>query len=609
MSKVDKIFFDGDTLWGSHLNLLVEAINDNDARLSRIEAKLGINGDETFYTLEISVSNVALGSVTGAGVYKAGEQVTVTATPNTGSKFTGWSDGVVLATRTVTMNRDITLYANFTADVVADQLSMQNDAVTNYLNGSKTMMASSNLLAAKKGNALPYPDIERTNWPKAVVVNGKSFYNLIPTTQILDGKSVQVTGKVRMIKMEGTDNFRDLGGWASSLGGSVKYGLLIRGAELTTSKTFTKSGDYYKYSGDSEDLLYYTNHTATAMDLTTLHNIGVGAELDLRGIDGTQYPSGNSPLGVDYQLYQSSLYSEADKNNYLDSSAPNMGTWRQMFLFILQHAEKGEASYFHCTWGADRTGALAMLLLGLLGVSEADIKRDYELTSLGNKAKGASDLDRLFWAINQMGEANLQRNFYKWWATVALAPFTNLNRFIKVMVGSDYDNSWMYDNPDKPSTITLSAGQLRSGCDGFIALQKANCRVSQDGSKTNDTVSGSDYDYNLLVKFDVSGYSKIQFMGVSSMVGACYDENDTAIADNGKFLYYVHDQMKPSNANDDTIVEVDVPRAGMSYKSSSGTTSLTKNTKYIAFNVCIKYKGCTQTPDQMYADWRVTLKK
>ena len=36
--------------------------------------------------------------------------------------------------------------------------------------------------------------------------------------------------------------------------------------------------------------------------------------------------------------------------------------------------------YFHCTIGTDRTGTIAYFLEGLLGVSEEDRLRDYEMT-------------------------------------------------------------------------------------------------------------------------------------------------------------------------------------------------------------------------------------
>ena len=53
------------------------------------------------------------GSVTGAGTYDAGTQVSVEAIPNEGYKFDSWSDGDTFPTREVTMNEDMTLTATF----------------------------------------------------------------------------------------------------------------------------------------------------------------------------------------------------------------------------------------------------------------------------------------------------------------------------------------------------------------------------------------------------------------------------------------------------------------------------------------------------------------
>ena len=41
----------------------------------------------------------------------------------------------------------------------------------------------------------------------------------------------------------------------------------------------------------------------------------------------------------------------------------------------------GKVVYFHCHGGADRTGTLAFLLEALLGVSESDLSKDFELTT------------------------------------------------------------------------------------------------------------------------------------------------------------------------------------------------------------------------------------
>ena len=45
---------------------------------------------------------------------------------------------------------------------------------------------------------------------------------------------------------------------------------------------------------------------------------------------------------------------------------------------------------FHCTAGKDRTGLMAMLLLGALGVDADEIARDYELTTHYRSSKRSS---------------------------------------------------------------------------------------------------------------------------------------------------------------------------------------------------------------------------
>ena len=44
--------------------------------------------------------------------------------------------------------------------------------------------------------------------------------------------------------------------------------------------------------------------------------------------------------------------------------------------------------YFHCQGGCDRTGTLSFQILGLLGVSESDLAKDYELSSFSDVGLG-----------------------------------------------------------------------------------------------------------------------------------------------------------------------------------------------------------------------------
>jgi len=70
------------------------------------------------------------GSVTGYGKFESGSEVTLTATPNLGYRFTGWTGSVNGSQNplSVTMNQDLTVGASFTQDT----RDTDGDGLTNY---------------------------------------------------------------------------------------------------------------------------------------------------------------------------------------------------------------------------------------------------------------------------------------------------------------------------------------------------------------------------------------------------------------------------------------------------------------------------------------------
>lgn len=158
-------------------------------------------------------------------------------------------------------------------------------------------------------------------------------------------------GKVHMLKIDGLKNVRDLGGWLTP-NGKIKYGLLFRGCELDD----TGGGVELTHEGKKE----------------LFDRIRIKTDIDLR----TDVGNTKSPIGalVDYNCYPIQPYDTGLKDTI------TKGLIKSIFEKIEEKLSKSNAIYFHCQGGRDRTGTLAFLILGVLGVSESDIAKDYELT-------------------------------------------------------------------------------------------------------------------------------------------------------------------------------------------------------------------------------------
>lgn len=141
-------------------------------------------------------------------------------------------------------------------------------------------------------------------------------------------------------------NVRDLGGWPCD-GGTVKYGLLIRGGKLAVADRSVLVGE-----------------------------LGIQHDLDLRGREGggsdDEPDMTESPLGSDVWYTRTQQYAWY--------ALTPVATWQLYLRCVIDAVTHREPVYFHCTAGADRTGTLACVLEGLLGMSQSDIDKDYELT-------------------------------------------------------------------------------------------------------------------------------------------------------------------------------------------------------------------------------------
>lgn len=184
-----------------------------------------------------------------------------------------------------------------------------------------------------------------------------------------DGKTIvqegilNVTGQVRMIYAPSVNNFRDMGGWPVEGGGHMRYGILYRGAK------FHDANNLYLSREDS----------------IRLRKLGIKCEFDLRG--GTEAGGGNtanyySRLGrdIDYRINGHGMYA------YYNAVAVYPEYFRYGWNMIKTHIFNADPIFVHCSHGCDRMGTWAMVIEGVLGVSENDLNHDYELSAFAPKS-------------------------------------------------------------------------------------------------------------------------------------------------------------------------------------------------------------------------------
>lgn len=164
----------------------------------------------------------------------------------------------------------------------------------------------------------------------------------------------------RVLSLDGAHNVRDLGGWTTESGKKVNYGLLYRGGKLNAIN-----------AGDT---------TLSERGVSDMRDIlGIKTEIDLRSSadNGGQTESflGSDILYVASSLPQYSQIVPSFKN--YKGAAP--AALKKIFDALSDRTNY--PVYFHCNAGADRTGTLAFLINGFLGVPYGDLTRDFELTS------------------------------------------------------------------------------------------------------------------------------------------------------------------------------------------------------------------------------------
>lgn len=199
----------------------------------------------------------------------------------------------------------------------------------------------------------------------------KYYYRVLQGANEVTRSHFTTIGQVRMMHLPSIHNVRDLGGWCTDDGGRMRYGLIYRGGEMNTG-SFNQ--DPFRHEMSSEDSTYMHDKMNIRLDM----DLRDGRDLFLNDSnpdnDLTFTPLGDS---VEWKNEMVDQHTEVfSKFTYYQNNC-----WTRCIRYIINTLKQGKSVYIHCTFGADRTGTLAMLIEALCGVSESDISKDYELTS------------------------------------------------------------------------------------------------------------------------------------------------------------------------------------------------------------------------------------
>ena len=330
------------------------------------------------------------------------------------------------------------------------------EAVRNYL--AAVTYDPSDYSTSQIANYAPAEAVISNYKPLGVTAGSETYYNEIPNVKTPFANSskagtLKPLDALRWIRTSAGAtawNVRDLGGWACD-GGTVKYGLLIRGGKLSAA--------------DREVLV---------------GKMGIQHDLDLRGREGggseDEPDMAESPLGSDVWYTRTQQYAWY--------ALTPVAAWQTYLSCVIDAVTHREPVYFHCTAGADRTGTLACVLEGLLGLSQSDIDKDYELTTFysgsGSDAtarrRNESDWKGLINAINAVSGDTFRDKCVHFAVGTCGISMADINAFRAAMIDGTPETLHWYQTITKNltgCTINNNASQVEYG-DSYTATIAAD---------------------------------------------------------------------------------------------------------------------------------------
>jgi protein-tyrosine phosphatase len=173
----------------------------------------------------------------------------------------------------------------------------------------------------------------------------------------------------RLVRLDAVHNFRDMGGYPTLDGRTTQWRKLYRADGL------------YRLTDSDLDVV-------RGLGLRTVIDLRTHAELDERGT----FPREHHPVQFHHVPVIDSTWTAAQGEHATDAADFLEGAYLAMLeegerrlaeAVVLLAEQDALPAVFHCAAGKDRTGMLAMTVLGCLDVLDEYIVADYALTEAG----------------------------------------------------------------------------------------------------------------------------------------------------------------------------------------------------------------------------------
>ena len=195
--------------------------------------------------------------------------------------------------------------------------------------------------------------------------------------------------RTRSIALAGESNFRDLGGYATSDGRRLKWGVLFR------------SGELHALSDEDVRTLESLGVRTVVSFLTSKEVASRGQDRVPQGVEELSLPIEGGIAGelasVVLEARQNGDFSKVpvELNPELHRMLVELGADSYAALIREIIAEESLPLVFHCSHGVHRTGTAAAIILSLVGVPWETVREDYLLSNSTRREDVASRLEEL----------------------------------------------------------------------------------------------------------------------------------------------------------------------------------------------------------------------